>query len=71
MFDFSQLNPQTAQLDLEILAAHVFDVAVIQITSQVTGFIQLAMTKRIINEHSGGQIIAADITGTDTIARYA
>ncbi len=39
-FDFPQLNAEAAQLDLKIVTAEVFDIAIRQPAAEIAGFIQ-------------------------------
>jgi hypothetical protein len=63
--DLSQLDAEAADLDLEVVAAEVFDVAVRQPAAEVAGLVHPAAGERILEEPLGGKVVAVEIAARD------
>src|SRR5207253_2104536 len=61
-FDLAQLNPESAQLDLEIDAPEIFDIPVGQESREVACLVETSVTERIPDELLGRKFRPLQIT---------
>ncbi|GFM80240.1 hypothetical protein PSCICN_09320 [Pseudomonas cichorii] len=65
-FDFTQLDPETTDLDLVIVTAQVLDDAIGVAAAKVAGLVQAALDKRITQKTLGGQFVTVQVTPCNT-----